>query len=91
MLGRLRMTIDETISQYRDLCREAFTRMDTLRLAKRKSRTAALEKALRRVIGQDWETKPLNDGWEGPGKVYETPANVISAGFVELMTPLASL
>ena len=94
MLGRLRMTIEEAISQYQYLSGQAFTRASHLRLAaKRKSKmaTVLLEEALKKVIGEDWETELLNDGSEGPGKVYEIPTDAVGVVLCELTTPVASL
>lgn len=100
MFGRLRMTIDEAIDQYRYLSGEAFTKKNILKLAaqdatlellKSRFKTAPLEEALKRVIGEDWETKLLNDGSEGPGKVYEIPTDAIGVVFCELTTPVVLL
>lgn len=82
MLGRLRMTMNEAIYQYGYLSEQAFTKKNMMKpigwgaalgLLKSKFKTARLEEALKKVIGEDWETKLLNDGSEGSGKVYGSP------------------
>ena len=94
------MTIDEAIDQYRYLSGEAFTKKNILKLAaqdvtlellKSRFKTAPLEEALKRVIGKDWETKLLNDGSEGPGKVYGILADASGVVFCELTITVASL
>lgn len=79
MLGRLRMSIQETIDRWMIVVKP-FISHDSSRGASRKGVTTALEtkrfeEALQDLIGEDWESKPFQD--EGSlvdaGKVYVDP------------------
>jgi hypothetical protein len=78
MLGRLRMTLEEALDNCGYLFQEAFAKNTFVSRLRRfrpvinatRRRTASLEEALKKVIGEDWATKLFNDGSECSGKVY---------------------
>jgi hypothetical protein len=67
MLGRLRMSIADCKAAYKDLAEEAFTPKNFIMQLKEKVavgpkfKTAPLEAAIRRIIGEDWQTMLLKE------------------------------